>query len=263
MGDAHVLQALAITTLAGLSTAIGSVIGFFSKRPSPLFLAFTMGFSAGVMIFVAFAELLPTALKVPELGFAGAHIAFFTGMTAYFLIDLVIPHDYIGQHDHAGHRPAPGEPASARAMERTGLLVTVGITIHNFPEGMGTFVGAMQDLHLGMALGVAIALHNIPEGLAISAPVYFATGSRKKAFLWSLFSGGAEIAGGLLAAAVLLPFMSPALMGCALAAVGGIMVAISLDELIPVAKSLDSEHAPITGVIAGMLVMALSLQLLK
>jgi zinc transporter, ZIP family len=263
MIDSTVLQALLITTLAGLSTAIGSVIGFFSRKPSPLFLSFTLGFSAGVMIFVSFAELLPTALKVQGLGFVWTYTAFFTGMVAYFLIDLLIPHDYIGQHDHAEDSTMSREAKNTQAMERTGLLVMLGITIHNFPEGMGTFVGAMQDIKLGLALGLAIALHNIPEGLAISAPVYYATGSRKKAFLWSLFSGMSEILGGLVAAAVLLPFLSPTVMGCALAAVGGIMVSISLDELIPVAKSMKSEHAPIIGVITGMVVMALSLQLLS
>lgn len=263
MIDQQVLQALVITTLAGLSTAIGSVLGFFSKRPSPLFLSYTMGFSAGVMIFVSFAELLPTALKVRELGFIGTYAAFFAGMVVYFLIDLLVPHDYIGQHDHAENSSMSGETRNSQAMERTGLLVTLGIAIHNFPEGMGTFVGAMHDIKLGLALGVAIALHNIPEGLAISAPVYYATGSRKKAFLWSLFSGMSEIIGGLLAAVILLPFLSPVIMGLALASVAGIMVSISLDELIPVAKSMESEHAPILGVITGMMVMALSLQLLS
>ncbi|HNY66707.1 MAG TPA: zinc transporter ZupT [Deltaproteobacteria bacterium] len=263
MAEPHVLQALTITTLAGLSTGIGSVLGIFSKRPSPLFLSFTLGFSAGVMIFVAFAELVPTAIATSGLGFLGVYSAFFTGMVSYFLIDLLIPHEYIGQHDHPLDSPLALEGVDARAMERTGLLVMLGITIHNFPEGMGTFVGAMEDIRVGIALGVAIALHNIPEGLAISAPVYFTTGSRKKAFFWSLFSGMSEIAGGVIAAAFLLPFLSPAVMGFALALVGGVMVSISLDELIPVAKSMASEHGPILGVISGMVVMGLSLWLLK
>jgi ZIP family zinc transporter len=263
LAETGVFQALLITTGAGLSTAIGSVMGLYSRRPSAAFIGFSLGFSAGVMVLVAFGELLPTAVAVPALGFAGAYGAFFAGMVTYFLIDLVIPHEYIGQHDHALVRPGNAEMKSQEGLGRTGLLVMLGITIHNFPEGMATFIGAMEDIRVGMALGIAIAIHNIPEGLAISAPVYAASGSRKKAFLWSFFSGISEIMGAILAAAVLMPFLSETVMGIALACVAGIMVAISLDELIPVAKTLDSEHAPILGVITGMMVMAISLYLLK
>ncbi len=263
MGEANVVQALIITTAAGLSTAVGSLFGLFLKRPSAGFLSFTLGFSAGVMTFIAFMELLPTAIQAQGLGQVGAYGAFFAGMLVYFLIDFMIPHDYIGQHDHPADGSSPGDRMNLQTMERTGLLVMLGIAIHNFPEGMGTFVSAMQDLKLGLAFGIAIALHNIPEGLAISAPVYYATGSRKKAFFWSLFSGMSEVLGGLIAAAVLMPFLSETVMGIALAAVGGIMVSISLDELIPVAKSMESEHLPIMGVITGMAVMAASLYLLK
>lgn len=263
MGEATVLQALMITTAAGLSTGIGSVLGLFSKEPSARFISFSLGFSAGVMIFVAFIELLPKALQAQGLGHLGAYSAFFAGMLIYYLIDLMIPHDYIGQHDHPPDGSSPPEGLNRQTMQRTGLLVMLGITIHNFPEGMATFVSALQDLKLGLALGIAIALHNIPEGLAISAPVYFASGSRKKAFSWSMLSGMSEIMGGVIAAAVLVPVLTEAVMGIALAAVGGIMVSISLDELIPVAKTMESEHFPIMGVITGMMIMAASLYILK
>ena len=146
---------------------------------------------------------------------------------------------------------------------RTGMLVAFGIGIHTFPEGMATFAGALQDVRLGTAIAVAIAIHNIPEGLAVSAPVYTATGSRGKAFLWSFLSGISEPVGAGLAALVLLPFLTPTLLGWLLAVVAGIMVAISLDEIVPAAKSFGSEHTPIVGVIAGMLVMAFSLWMLK
>ncbi|HON37348.1 MAG: zinc transporter ZupT [Desulfomonilia bacterium] len=263
MAETGIFQALLVTTAAGLSTAIGSVMGLYSRRPSASFIGFSLGFSAGIMVLVAFGELLPTAVAVPALGFVGAYGAFFAGMMTYFLIDLVIPHEYIGQHDHAVVVSGNAGTHSLEGLEKTGLLVMLGITIHNFPEGMATFVGAMEDLRVGVALGIAIAIHNIPEGLAISAPVYFASGSRKKAFLWSLSSGISEIAGALLAAAFLMPFLSETVMGITLACVAGIMVAISLDELIPVAKTLDSEHGPILGVITGMMVMAIGLYLLK
>ncbi len=252
-------SALLLAAGAGLSTAIGSLLGVAVRRPGPRFVAFILGFSAGVMILVSFVELLVKAIETEGVGFLGAHIAFFSGMGSYFLIDLLIPHDYLGQHDHPEGKYDLKNGGSPEALKRTGLLVTVGIAIHNFPEGMATFVGALEDLDLGVAIAVAIAIHNIPEGITISAPIYAATGSAKRAFLWSFFSGLSEILGAVLAAVVLMPFLSERLLGFVLAGVGGIMVVISLDELIPVAKTFDTQHTPISGVITGMMVMAVSL----
>ena len=256
------LAALLLATAAGLSTSIGSVLGLVVKKPGPKFIGFTLGFSGGVMILVSFVELLAEAIKIEGVGFFGAHIAFFIGMGLYMLIDILVPHDYIGQHDHPESREPDEIVHSNRTLERTGLMVALGIGLHNFPEGMATFVGALEDIHLGIAIAIAIAIHNIPEGLAISAPIYAATGNRRKAFLWSFLSGVTEIAGAGLAALVLLPILNDLVMGYVLAGVAGIMVAISLDELIPVAKMYDTEHTPIVGVIVGMIVMALSLWLL-
>ena len=146
---------------------------------------------------------------------------------------------------------------------KTGLMVALGLGIHNFPEGMATFAGALQDVSLGVAIAGAIALPNIPEGLAVSAPIYAATGSRRKAFLWSFLSGVAEPAGAAVAALFLLPFLNEAVLGLMLAAVAGIMVFISLDELVPVARSFGEEHLSIVGVGLGMAVMAASLWLLR
>ena len=244
------VTALLLTAGAGLATTIGSVLGLAVKKPGPKFLGFTLGFSAGVMILVSFVELLKGSID--EIGFLPAHVAFLVGMTSFFLIDFLVPHDYIGQHDHAGG-------ADADRLMRMGVLIALGIGIHNFPEGLATFVSTLKNPRLGGAIAVAIAIHNIPEGLAVSVPVYAATGSRKKAFLWSFLSGAAEPVGAALAGLILLPFLTPAVLGWAIAAVAGIMVAISVDELIPSAKSFGSEHTPIIGVILGMAVMAVSL----
>jgi ZIP family zinc transporter len=255
-------SALLLAAGAGLSTTIGSLMGLAIKRPGPRFMGFILGFSAGVMILISFVELLAKAIKTEGVGFLGAHTAFFLGMGGYFLIDLLVPHDYIGQHDHPTRMNHGENGKSPQALKRTGLLVTIGIAIHNFPEGMVTFIGALEAFDLGVAIAVAIAIHNIPEGIAIAAPIYAATGSRKKAFLWSFSSGVSEILGAGLAAIVLMPFLSERVMGFVLAGVAGIMVVISLDELIPVAKSFDAEHTPIVGVIIGMIVMVLSLWML-
>lgn len=252
--DTNIGTALLLTAAAGLSTTIGSLIGLAVKRPGPKFMAFTLGFSGGVMILVSFVELLQGSIQ--SIGFLSAHIGFFLGMIAFFLIDFLIPHEYMGQDDtHTQKDKSSG-------LMRTGLLVALGIGIHNFPEGMATFAGALEDIHLGIAIAVAIAIHNIPEGLAVSAPVYAATGSRVKAFWWSFLSGVSEPVGAGLAALVLLPILNETILGWVLAAVAGIMVAISVDELVPVAKSFDNENMPIIGVMTGMFIMALSLWLL-
>ncbi len=252
--------ALLLTTAAGLSTTLGSVLGIVVKRPGKRMLAFTLAFSAGVMILVSFVELLQGGIERLENvyghgGFIMANLAFVGGLLAFFLLDFLIPHDYEGDHDHP-------EEYEGGKLERTGMMTALGVGLHNFPEGIITFVGTLADVKLGVALAVAIAIHNIPEGLAVSAPIYAATGSRKKAFFWSFLSGVSEPVGALLAAVVLLPFLSDVVLGYSLAAVGGIMVAISLDELIPAAKSISNDHLPMLGVSLGMLVMAMSLWML-
>jgi len=250
--------ALFLAAGAGLCTTIGSVLGIVIKKPGPNFMGFALGFSAGVMIFVSFAELVAKAIEIEGVGFLGAYIAFFIGMGFYFLIDVLVPHDYMGQHDHSGNKydSAPGR--SPQNLERTGLLLALGVSIHNFPEGAATFVATLESFSIGLPIALAVAIHNIPEGLAIAAPIYAATGNRRKAFFWSFFSGISEVAGAVLAAAILMPILSETIMGFVLAGVAGIMVLISLDELIPSAKALAREHMPIMGVIVGMVLMMVS-----
>lgn len=247
--------ALLITTLAGLSTAVGGLIGIMVRKPGPRFMALALGFSAGVMILLSYIELLQGGIE--QIGFIRAHLAFFVGMGVMFLIDVSIPHDFIAER----HRTGTDERNSR--MMKTGLFVALGIGIHNFPEGMAVFMGTLVDPSLGIAIAVAIALHNIPEGIAVAAPIYAATNNRKKAFLWSFLAGLAEPVGAGLAALVLIPFLTDAVLSYVLAAVGGVMVFISLDELIPATRILKEDHLAIVGVIAGMIVMAASLWLLR
>ena len=247
--------ALALTAFAGLSTTVGSLLVFVVREPGPRFMALSLGFAAGVMILVSFAELLPAGIEAlgPGLGYA----AFFGGLGAMFLLDAAIPHSYEGIAD--GDK---GSPDRESRLLRLGLFVALGIGIHNFPEGMATFASALADPRLGVAIAVAIAIHNIPEGLAVAAPVYAATGSKRKAFLWSFMSGLAEPAGAALAAIFLLPLLQGGALPAVLAGVAGLMVFISLDELLPAARERGGEHLAIIGAIAGMAVMAVSLSLL-
>ncbi len=252
--------ALLLSALAGLSTTIGSLLALFVRKPGPRLMTLTLGFSGGVMILVSFVELLPSGIEA--IGFGPANLVFFGGMAAMFLIDELIPHDYMAEHHHTGEEDEQDAALQSRLL-KAGLFVALGMGIHNFPEGMASFATALSDPQLGVAIAIAIAIHNISEGLAVSAPVYAATGSRSKAFWWSFLSGVAEPAGALLAAVVLMPFLSEAILGGLLSAVAGIMVFISIDELLPVSRAYGEEHLSIIGIVAGMAVMSFSLWMLK
>ena len=243
--------ALLLAAAAGLSTTIGSALAVLVKKPGPRFMSGVLGFAAGVMIHVSYVELLGHSIETIE--FVPAHLAFFGGMAVMFLVDVLVPHDYMAERHARG--------GNSRLM-RTGLLVALGLGIHNFPEGMATFAGALHDVKLGAAIAVAIAIHNIPEGLAVAAPIYAATGSRGKAFGLSFLAGVAEPVGAAVAALVLFPFLSRQLLAWMMASVGGFMVFVSFDELVPASREYGHDHIAIAAVVLGMAVMSVSLWLL-
>jgi len=298
-----VLIALGLTFFAGMATGIGSAIAFTAKRTNYRFLSVSTGFSAGVMLYVSFVEIFikgADALAVSYGNYWGHWVnaaSFFGGILLIGLVDNLIPaaenphethseeetaplHDssaalpdfgaaaektagdaFSGVHDHGSHH---------KKLMRMGLFTALAIGIHNFPEGLATFLAALQDPTLGLAIAVAIALHNIPEGISVSVPIYYATGNRKKAFTYSLLSGLAEPVGAGVAYLVLWFFVggetgviSPQLMGILFGGVAGIMVYISLDELLPTSRAYGKGHDSLLGLISGMLVMALSLLLMK
>lgn len=298
-----VLVALGLTLFAGMATGIGSVIAFTAKRTNFRFLSIATGFSAGVMLYVSFVEILVkggNALAQRYGEAAGNWInaaAFFGGMLLIGLIDNLIPaaenphethaesetrplHDpnapipdfehqdetrpkngEISVHDHAHHH---------HKLMRMGLFTALAIGIHNFPEGLATFLAALQDPSLGIAIAIAVALHNIPEGISVSVPIFYATGNRRKAFLYSFLSGLAEPVGALLAYFALRLFVGggngvfpPQVMGILFGLVAGIMVYISVDELLPTSRAYGKGHDSLLGLIGGMAVMALSLLLMQ
>ncbi len=269
MESSNLLFALMLTLFAGLSTGIGSAIAFFAKRTNTKFLSIALGFSAGVMIYVSFVEIFPQALTLtgnsdssyPEFFVV---LAFFIGIAFIFLIDMLIPS---AENPHEVHKVeemqgGKRKAANATQLKRTGVLMALAIGIHNFPEGIATFTTAYVDPSIAIPIAVAIAIHNIPEGIAVSVPIYYATGSRRKAFWYSLLSGMAEPIGGLVGYFLLLPFLTPFTLGLVMAGVAGIMVFISVDELIPAAEEYGEHHYSIAGFVGGMAVMALSLLLL-
>ncbi len=264
----NVLFAFSLTLVAGLATGIGSVLAFFTSETNTKFLSLALGFSAGVMIYVSMIEIfvkakdaLISAMGI-ELGNWVTVGGFFGGMLVIALIDKFIPkqsnpHELKKVED----MNRPGQYVKDPALLKMGTFTALAIGIHNFPEGIATFTSALQDPGLGIAIAAAIAIHNIPEGIAVSVPVYFATGNKKKAFLLSFLSGLSEPIGALVAYLILMPFLNDIMFGVIFAAVAGIMVFISLDELLPAAKKYDEAHTSIYGLIGGMAVMALSLLL--
>jgi ZIP family zinc transporter len=253
-----VLSALLLTVLAGFSTGIGSVIAYFIKKPKMIYLSFSLGFSAGVMLYVSFVELLPTAID--GAGEISGLVAFFLGVFFIGLIDMAIPkeknpHDYKLSSEHIGVEMNP-------VLMRAGVFTAVAIGIHNFPEGLATFGAALSNTKLGVIIALAIAIHNIPEGISVSVPIFYATGDKKKAFAYSFLSGVAEPIGAVIGFLVLLPFLSENLLVLLLGFVAGIMVYISLDELLPIAHGYGRGHIVIIGIVIGMFIMAVSLLLL-
>jgi len=264
----QVLFAFGLTLFAGLSTGIGSALAFFSSRTNTKFLSVALGFSAGVMLYVSFIEIFIKARDalVVELGeVQGTWItvgAFFGGILLIGIIDRLVP-SFENPHEvyRVEDMHPPSNATKSDGLLRMGLFTALAIAIHNFPEGLATFTAALKDPSLGVSIAVAIAIHNIPEGIAVSVPVYYATGSRKKAFFYSFLSGLAEPVGAAIGYLILLRFFTDMLFGVLFAVVAGIMVFISLDELLPTAEEYGEHHLAIYGLIAGMLVMALSLLL--
>ncbi len=249
--------AIVLTALAGLSTSIGGLIAIFSKNTNKKFLAFSLGVSAGVMLYVSFMELLTKAMTVlsvdygAKLGTTLAAASFFCGMFLAALIDKFIPEaDVVSA--------ALDEGKNSKLM-RTGLVTALALGIHNFPEGMATFVSALSSPVMAIPIVVAIAIHNIPEGIAVAVPIYFATNNKKSAFLYTFASGIAEPVGAIIGYLVLMPYISERVNAYVFAVVAGLMVFISVDELLPSAREYSQSHLAVYGLVAGMIVMAVSL----
>lgn len=265
----NMLLAFLLTLFAGLATGVGSLIAFVAKKTNTKFLSFALGLSAGVMIYVSMVDIffkakesLTGALGDTE-GYWLTVLSFFAGMLLIGFIDKFIP-NFTNPHEvrKVEDMKKPSQPINDPALMKMGIFTAIAIGIHNFPEGIATFISTLQDPAIGIAIAVAVAIHNIPEGIAVSVPIYYATGDRKKAFKYSFISGLAEPLGALAAILILMPFLNEIMFGVIFSMVAGIMVFISLDELLPAARRYDQTHLSMYGVVLGMAVMALSLLLL-
>lgn len=269
MNTDHLLLAFALTLFAGLATGIGSAMAFLTRRTNTTFLCAALSFSAGAMIYVSFVEIFPKARTAFSAdvdnapAYALTTIAFFCGLALIALIDRLVP---TFENPHEVYVIEDMDDADKkkefRSLYHMGVLTALAIALHNFPEGLATFTATLKDPALGLPIAVAIAIHNIPEGLAVSVPIYFATGSRRKAFALSFLSGLAEPLGALVGYLLLMPFFTDIVFGFLFAMVGGVMVFISFDQILPAARAYGQHHVSVYALSTGMLVMALSLLLM-
>ena len=243
----NLIPALVLTFLAGLATGFGSLISYFVPKPDMRYLSVSLGFATGVMIFVAFVDLFCSSKEA--IGLAHADVFFLIGMLTVYFLDKIVPHS---------HMNGQADPHCDR-LYRGGIMMTLGIAIHNLPEGLAVALVSLADLRLGIPIAIAIAIHNIPEGVACSVPLYCATGDRRKSCLYSFLAGMAEPLGAIIAILVLLPFLNDFVLAASIAFVSGIMVFICFDELIPIANSYGDEHLTNIGLIAGIFVMMIAL----
>ena len=270
------LTALLLTLIAGSATGIGGALVLFKKKLSSNTLAASLGLSAGVMVFISLAEMFPeaqkeiTSLGSIKYGEAWTLLAFFAGMGIIMLIDFLVP-EYENPHEATelslDADSLTGQDSNRKSLHRLGIMSAMAIAIHNFPEGIATFIGALNDPQMGAGITFAIAIHNIPEGIAVAIPIYYATKSKGKALLYAILSGLSELVGALICIAVTAIFGVELSAGgpvfpIILAAVSGIMIYISLDELLPTAEKYGKHHIAIAGVISGMAIMGISLLIL-
>ncbi|MFP4367445.1 MAG: zinc transporter ZupT [Bacteroidales bacterium] len=277
-----VLVAFLLTLFAGLATGIGSALAFFTRTTNTRFLAIALGFSAGVMVYVSMVEIFINAREtlVTEMGVAQGNwialLSFFGGILFIALIDRMVPsaenphevrkieevRENLDDNDNGNSEHNFLEKIKKKRLMRMGMFSALAIGLHNFPEGLATFIAALTDVSIGIPIAIAIAIHNIPEGIAISVPIFYATGSRRKAFIYSFLSGLAEPVGAIIGWLILMPYLSDTVFGIIYAGVAGIMVFVSFDELLPAAQEYGEHHLSVYGLVAGMAVMGVSLVLL-
>lgn len=262
----NVATAFLSSALAGLATMFGALIVFVSKSDNKKFLSSALGFSAGVMIFISFMEMMPMAQENFMKTMADKQAqwmvlaSFFGSMAVFGIISHLVPE---ADEPHEIKTEEEMEERSHElALEQVGLKSAIAIGIHNFPEGMVTFMTSLMDPAMGLSIAVAIAMHNIPEGIGVAAPIYFATGDKKRALWLTFLSGVSEPVGALLAYLLLRPFLTPTLFGVVFGAISGIMVLISFDELLPASRAYGETHLSLLGLIFGMMVMGASLIIL-
>ena len=258
--------AFCLTMLEGLTTAIGGAIAFVTKKDNLKALSVGLGFSAGVMIFISLVDIIPSSEGLLKVNFPHMYqwlvfAGFIVGLLISILIDYFLP-DHVDTEELLNPDAPALEEHKFYKLKRAGFLTAIAICIHNFPEGMATFLTTTQDITLGLSVAFAIAIHNIPEGIAVALPIYHVTGKKRYAMLYASLSGITEPIGALVGMFIFGLFVPQILVGVLMAAVAGIMTYISFDTLLPLAKEYGNWHLSIVGIMSGILFIWLSLIML-
>ncbi|MDO5635080.1 MAG: zinc transporter ZupT [Micrococcus sp.] len=255
--------AVALTTFAGAATALGGVLAVIGRPPGLRGMGLGLGLAAGVMLAVSFLEILPKATEdlTGEFGrWAGTVTlaGFLFGVLALVVVDRLVPR----RVDLSDPQTEVTVSRRSARLMRLGLVTALGMSLHNLPEGFATFAATLNDPSVGVALAIAMAIHNVPEGLAVAVPIRQATNSRRRALFWASVTGVAEPVGALVGYFLLAPIMSDTLLGFLFAAVAGLMVVISLDKLLPTARESAGGRVTLAGLVIGMVIMMVSLDML-
>lgn len=258
------ILSLGLTTIVGLTMGLGSLLSYLVKKTNKEFLSLSLSFSAGIMIYTAFMAILPEGIHLLEdgLGEPGYYIAlaaFFGGMFLTALVEKIV-HKF-GGHYHHHHGEGHHEHEHNHHTSNLGILSAIAIAIHNLPEGLAIYTTGLKDISLAIPIAIGVILHNIPLSIAITMPIFYATGSRKRGFLYSLIVGLCQPLGAVIGHLVLSNFLNDTLNGILFSIVGGIMIFISLDELLPISRQDDDHHLGIYVTILGMIVMALAMNI--
>ncbi|KAK6138349.1 hypothetical protein DH2020_027933 [Rehmannia glutinosa] len=266
--DSQVLVALALSLLGGLSTSIGALFVVINQTPNLKMLGLLQGFAAGLMLSISFLDLAHNAIN--SIGFLRGNLWFFGGVIFFAVVANFIPEPTIAPTPDVKNKKKNGDEGGKDTMKKhrrqvlfSGIITAIGISLHNFPEGMAVFLGSMKGLRVGLNLALAIALHNIPEGVAVALPVYFATQSKWQAFKLATLSGLAEPLGVIIVAYLFPSSLSPDILEGLLGAVGGVMAFLTLHEMLPLAFDYAGQKQAVKAVFFGMAFMSASLYFLE
>lgn len=259
--DSQVMVALALSLVGGLSTSLGALFVVFNKAPNLKMLGLLQGFAAGLMLSISFLDLAHKAIN--SIGFLKGNLWFFGGVVLFAFVATFIPEPTINPGSDVNKKKKNGDQDSKDVMKKhrrqvlfSGIITAIGISLHNFPEGMAVFLGSIKGVRVGLNLALAIALHNIPEGVAVALPVYFATESKWQAFKLATLSGFAEPLGVIIVAYLFPSSLSPEILEGLLGSVGGVMAFLTLHEMLPLAFDYAGQKQAVKAVFFGMAFMS-------
>ncbi|KAB2068227.1 hypothetical protein ERO13_A08G013200v2 [Gossypium hirsutum] len=266
--DSQVLVALALSLVGGLSTSLGALFVILNQAPNLKMLGLLQGFAAGLMLSISFLDLAHNAMN--SIGFLKGNLWFFSGVIFFAVVANFIPEPTLSHSSKVKGKKNKGDEGGKDMMKKhrrqvffSGIITAIGISLHNFPEGMAVFLGSMKGLRVGLNLALAIALHNIPEGVAVALPVYFATQSKWQAFKLATLSGFAEPLGVVIVAYLFPSSLSPEILEGLLGSVGGVMAFLTLHEMLPLAFDYAGQKQAVKAVFFGMAFMSASLYFLE